>query len=235
METLNGKKVSIVLPSEMSDENKDRILRGAEKLFSRYGIKSITMDEVARQLAISKKTLYQFFPNKDELVYQVAERHLIEDSKRWIENQDVTNSALEEVIGMSMCLRREMSEMHPAMVFDLQRMYPRAWGLFEGQKTELFYKSIKRNLERGIREGHYRDTLDLDLMARLRFELIKVSFDPEVFPPEMFPLAYLHGQLLEHFVRGLLTESGLHEWNLLLADKEAIESIEKKINTLYLK
>lgn len=228
-------KVSIVLWPIMSDENRDRILRGAEKLFSRYGIKSITMDEMARHLAISKKTLYQFFPNKDELVYQMAERHLIEDTKRWVENQDVTNSALEEIVGISMCLRRELSEMNPAMVFDLQRMYPRAWGLFEGQKNELFYNSIKSNLIRGIKEGYYRANLDIDMMARLRFELIKISFDPEVFPPELFPLAYLHSQLLEHFVRGMLTETGLHDWNLLIADKDALETIEKKINTLYLK
>lgn len=219
----------------MSDENRDRILRGAEKLFSRYGIRSITMDEVARHLAISKKTLYQFFPNKDELVYQVAERHLIEDAKRWINNQDISASALEEAIAISYCLRRELTDMHPAMIFDLQRLYPRAWGLFEDQKNDLFYKTIKANIARGIREGHYRDNLDADLMARLRFELIKISFDPDVFPHDKFPLAHLHTQLLDHYIRGMLTESGLHEWNLLNTDKDALEAIEKKINTLYLK
>ena len=196
----------------MEEEAKNRIVKGAEQLFYRYGIKSITMDEVARHLAISKKTLYQFFENKDELVYSVAQGRLAADCIELDQVVAKATSALHMMVLMTEELRKHVGAMHPNLIYDLQRFHPRAWSLFSDHKENVVEAYIELNLRNGIREGSYRPTIDVPIMARARMQLTVATFDPAIFPPEQFPLAKLQLQLLEHFVLGLLTDQGRQQW-----------------------
>ena len=214
-------KVSIVLRHILmitpADTTRFKIMKGAEQLFSRYGIRSITMDEVARHLSMSKKTIYEIFPNKDELVFQVAQHHLEEDCLKWQAAHREATSALHEMMLMTKSLHHEVKDFNPTLVFDLKRFHPRAWALFEGQRESLFEESIKANLERGQKEGHYRNDLNPSIIARMRFEIEIMGFNPDIFPHDRYPFAEVQMQLLEHFIRGLLTDTGHHAWDELKA------------------
>ena len=202
----------------MINPTRTRILAEAAELFHKYGIRSITMDEVARQVAISKKTLYLLFENKDELVYQVAQEHISQDCARWdaIEHLAAGN-ALEMMLQLTQLLCKEVGDLNPSLIYDLQRFHPRAWALFTQQKEAVFEATLRANLERGMREGYYRADIDPAVMARLRFELVKMGFDQSIFPQEHYHFASLQAQLLEHFVRGLLTPAGTQAWDALKA------------------
>lgn len=208
----------------MTDPIRQRILEGAEQLFFRFGIRSISMDEVARHLAMSKKTLYQHFENKEELVLQIAQKHVDEDCAKWgqLHATSEGQGALVEMMMVTQMLRKEMAEINPIIVHELKRFHPKAWRLFEAQRDNLFEQSIISNVTRGKAEGVYRQDLDAKVMARFRFTMVTMSFDPEVFPPQDFDFALVQEQLLEHFVRGLLTDTGAQAWQALKADPDAI-------------
>ena len=200
-----------------ADTTRYKIMKGAEQLFSRYGIRSITMDEVARHLAMSKKTIYEIFPNKDELVFQIAQQHTAEDCSKWETAHREATSALHEMMLMTQSLQKEMKDFNPALVYDLKRFHPRAWQLFEDQRESLFESSIVGNIERGQAEGHYRPDVNAAILGRVRFELISMQFNQKTFPPERFVFSEVQMQLLEHFVRGLLTTKGHQAWDDLKA------------------
>jgi TetR/AcrR family transcriptional regulator, cholesterol catabolism regulator len=200
----------------MSNGIRERIMEEAEKLFNRYGIRSITMDEIARHLGISKKTLYQWFENKDELVYGISQAHTETDCANWERVQAMGGSALDEMLEISNILRKEVEGLNPSLVYDLQRFYPRAWQLFEQQRESVFERTIEYNILRGIREGYYRKDLNVKILSRMRVDGVLRSFNPDIFPPETFQFAVVQHAMLDHFIHGLLTDKGQKEWHELL-------------------
>ncbi|MEJ1928773.1 TetR/AcrR family transcriptional regulator [Nostoc sp. NIES-2111] len=231
LETLNQKKVSLVLHPlymSMQDPTRTRILEGAEQLFFRYGIRTISMDEVARHLAMSKKTLYQHFENKEDLVFQIAQKHMDEDCRTWeqLHAQCVQASALVEMLMLTQMVRKEMADINPIIVHELKRFHPRAWKLLENQREDLFEKSIISNIVRGKTEGFYRADVDPKVSARARMIMLLMSFDPDVFPPTEFEFAHVQDQMMEHFVRGLLTEKGIREWEQLKKDPNPLAHLK---------
>lgn len=214
----------------MGEDLINRIITESSKLFHRYGIKAITMDEIARNLAISKKTLYQFYPNKDELVHQVGLFHVEQDRKRWCNNPFPAESALEQMVMVTVCMRQEFAEMNPALIYDLRRNHPRTWALFESQKNDIFAGVIRDNIIRGMKEGHYRPDLNVEVMVTLRMELLEMGMNPDIFSPEKFNLQQVQMEMLEHFVRGLLSEKGLQRWLAIKNDNTLLETIENQIN-----
>ncbi len=191
-------------------EVKDRILKGAEELFMQYGFRSISMDDIAKHLSISKKTIYQFFEDKDEIVYLVAKGHFEKEEQTC--NMDVFESAenpLDELMRVSKFIKTNAVNINPAIIFDLQKYHPRAWEIFKEFKQGFILKHILRNLNKGIEEGLYRKDIDVDILARLRLEEIQLGFDTSIFPPARFTLYDTQHQLLEHFIRGIVTERGL--------------------------
>lgn len=178
----------------------------------RFGIKSITMDEVARHCNISKKTIYQFFPDKDALVKEVMIVHMQEDLCHM---QDIYNqgySALEEVLKISEYMKKDMAEIHPSVLFDLKKYHSAAFEIFESHRDKHFMQSVVRNLEKGIQEGVYRPEIDIHLMARLRVLEVESMFSLDLVKETKNDLAYVQLQFIDHFVRGLATEAGLKEW-----------------------
>lgn len=193
-------------------DTKDKILSNSEELFMRFGIKSITMDEVARHCNISKKTIYQFFPDKDALVKEVMERHMQEDICMIQSLYDGKCSALEEVLKISEFMAKDMEDIHPSVLFDLKKYHSSAYEVFEKHRDTHFMDTIIRNLERGIQEGVYRKEIDVKVFARLRVIEIEAMFNPGLLNGKYFDLAKVQLHFIDHFVRGLVTPLGLHEW-----------------------
>ncbi|QOI97790.1 MAG: TetR/AcrR family transcriptional regulator [Flammeovirgaceae bacterium] len=187
---------------------KDKILKGAEDLFMRYGVRSISMDDIARHLGVSKKTLYQHFADKDELVLMVSRSHLERNITQFDGIRDDSKNPIEELARISVCLKQSMEALNPTLLFDLQKFHPKAWSEWINFKGKYLRESIVRNLNQGITDGYIRPDVNPEVMAAMRIELVQLAFNPDIFPSNRFRLAEVQEQIFDHFVYGLVTDKG---------------------------
>lgn len=189
-------------------EAKERILVKSHELFNRYGIRSVSMDDIAAQLGMSKKTLYQYYVDKDELVNAVF-TEVMENNKQecGLARANGTNAIHEVFLSLDM-LQEMLENMNPSVLFDMQKYHPSAFKKFQDYRNNFLYKLIRENLERGISEELYREDIDIDVLTRYRLHSIMLSFDSEVFPNNKTNLVYIEQQLLEHFLWGLASPKG---------------------------
>ena len=189
-------------------EIKDRILNHAQKLFTRNGIKSVSMDDIAADMAMSKKTLYKWFENKDRIVQAAMARHLEGTQCDCTAMIQTATSAIDELFRMLEWVKQQFSNVHPGIFYDLQKFHPATWQLWQAHKNEFILSQIIENLRRGIAEGLFRADLDLDVIARLRLAQIELQFDPDLYPPREFANERVSVALLEHFMLGVATLKG---------------------------
>lgn len=190
-------------------EIQERIVFKSDELFRKYGIRGVTMDDIARQIGVSKKTIYQFFPDKDELIMAVTRFNLDanENEVKCCSGMEADN-AVDEMIKAIDSLTNMMQGYNPVMFYDLQKYHPKAWQLFADFKNTFLFNTILANLERGIREGLYRNDFDLEIVALMRLEQIDMVFRLEVFPPARYQITKVMAQLTEHFLYGVVTLKG---------------------------
>jgi AcrR family transcriptional regulator len=187
---------------------KSRIIKGADDLFTKYGVRSISMDDIARHLSVSKKTLYQHFADKEDIVTLACKAHLDKHTKEIDEIKDNAKNAIEELANLSVCLKKNMQDMNPSLLFDLKKYHPKAWSVWLDHKNKFVRDSVVRNIKQGIEEGYYRPEINGQVIAAIRLELLQLAFDEEVFPREKFRLSEVHIEIFDHFVYGLVTEKG---------------------------
>jgi AcrR family transcriptional regulator len=189
-------------------ETKDRIVQGAEELFFKYGIKSITMDDIAKHLAISKKTIYQYFSDKNELVETLMSVNLKKDECEFKQIQSDSENMVVEVFNMMKHMGVMFSKVNPNIFYDLQKYHPNAWKLFKTFKQDTMAKMVESSLERGIKEGLVRPDLNAKILSRLRIEQVEMGFNSEVFPPDRFKLVEVQVAMIDHFLYGICTLKG---------------------------
>jgi AcrR family transcriptional regulator len=193
-------------------EVKDYIVAEADKLFCQYGFKSVTMDDIAKHLGMSKKTIYQHFSDKDELV-----TILIKDK---LGNQDCTmdtcsanaENAVEEIFFAINNIHELLTNMNPKLFYDLQKYHPKAWLLFKDFKEQKLGKTILANLERGIKEGFYRPEIKTDILTQMRLEQVDLLFSGQHTHYVMnnkYNIAQVMVELTEHFLYGICNTNGL--------------------------
>jgi AcrR family transcriptional regulator len=189
-------------------EIRKKILKGAESLFMKYGVRSISMDDIARHLSVSKKTLYQHFADKEDIVTMTCQAHIVEMSSEFEDIQKSAKNAIDELAKISICLKESSEEMNPSLLFDLQKYHPRAWSVWLNHKNNFIRESVIRNLKQGIEEGYFRPEIDKQVIAAIRLEMVQLPFDERVFPPSQFKLSEVQMQIFDHFVYGITTEKG---------------------------
>jgi AcrR family transcriptional regulator len=187
---------------------KEKIQKGAEDLFMRYGVRSISMDDIARHLSVSKKTLYQHFADKEDIVTITCKAHLDRNADEFQSIRKTAKNAIEELAILSVCLKRNMQDMNPSLLFDLQKYHPKAWNVWLNHKNKFIRETVVRNLKQGIEEGNFRPEIDPEVMAAVRLEMVQVAFNEDIFPRERFRLPDVHMQMFDHFVYGLVTDKG---------------------------
>lgn len=200
-------------------EIEEKIITGSRALFSRYGIKSISMDDIARHLSISKRTIYQFFVCKDSLVYKVCQQHLSDTENYMLKLEQQAGSAIEELIGINEYLKKELLTLNPSLLYDMQKYHRKSWDMFLEHKRSVLQESVRKTIIRGMAEGSFRTGLNADILAILRMEVVQLAFNPDIFAPSKFDFAQLQLHLLDHFIRGLLTPAGLQSWENALQAK----------------
>ncbi|MGC4022823.1 MAG: TetR/AcrR family transcriptional regulator [Cyclobacteriaceae bacterium] len=187
---------------------KDKILKGAEMLFMKYGIRSISMDDIARHLGVSKKTLYQHFVDKDELVTMVTESHMASNKKLYESIRKQSENSIDELHKIGMHVRRHIEEQNPSLLFDIQKFHPKAWSVWTEYKNNYIHSSVVRNIKQGIKDGLIRSEINPDIFAQFRLATIQVCCDDQYFPHDKFNMAEVQSQVFEQFVYGLCTEKG---------------------------
>ena len=180
-----------------------------ENLFLRFGIKSITMDDVAADLGISKKTLYQMVQSKDELVVKVLENHISRETTKCLQLSSVAQNAIEEIFIILDANTHELAQMKTNIINDLQKYHREAWLLIRGFQYEFVFKVIRENLVRGRREGLYREDFDIEIIAKLHLATAFSMFDTDLFPDSTTSRLLLFREYMMHYLHGIVSAKGL--------------------------
>ena len=175
----------------------------------RYGLKSVTMDDIAREIKISKKTLYKYVSDKNDLLCRVMEGHCAVENMVTDQICATSSNAIDEIIGIGKHVSSQLKTMHPSIHYDMEKYYPEVWKIFENHKGGHIYQCVMNNLERGIKEGLYRDNLNVRVIAKLYLSKIDLVFDSSVFPVNEFNFAEVYMELIRYHIRGVASEMGL--------------------------
>lgn len=184
------------------------IFKKVETLFLRYGIKSVTMDDIARELGISKKTIYQYVSNKNELVHRVMQAYIDRDSREIKELKQGAKNAIEEWTRIFNYSCNVFVDFNPNILYDLQKYYPEGWQAFEAYKHKHIYSVVLHNLQRGIEEGLYRNNINPEVIAGIYINKLEAFVDINNFPSRGITIQEIFDHLIEYHLRGIASAKG---------------------------
>jgi TetR/AcrR family transcriptional regulator, cholesterol catabolism regulator len=185
-----------------------KILGASAELFSQYGFKTITMDDIARRAGISKKTLYQHFANKQEVV---------NESVVWYKSQMTQNcsavladaeNAIEAMVRIFAFFDNVNKRINPMAMFEMQRFFPEAYKIFREMLLDKDVVMLRENILWGMKEGLYREDINADLMARYRLETSLLILQPNLLVNDRNSLMSVALEIGEHFLYGIMTPKG---------------------------
>lgn len=202
-------KVSIVLRSIMAElDTKQRIQKAAHDLVMQYGIRSVSMDDIAANLGMSKKTIYQYFKDKDELVEAVVDEVIETNQCACKQDIDQSENAVHEIFLVMDMMAKMLKTMNPSILHDMQKYHPAAFSKFKKHKNEFLYNVCRQNLERGVMEELYRPEIAVDILCRYRVETMFIPFNTEFQQSLKQSLAKIEEEILVHFLFGLVSQKG---------------------------
>lgn len=189
-------------------EPQEKILKISLELFFKYGIKRVTMDDIAKELGMSKKTIYHYYKEKDDLVNQlcIVEMKKQEEIFKNIEKQSI--DPIHEIIIISNTVSEMMQHINPIFFLDLQKFHSNAFLQFQKFKDECAYKDLLRNIKSGKEIGVYRNDIDEEFTARYRLAQIDMLMFGNYFSFEKISFTQSHQLLLDMFVHGICTLKG---------------------------
>lgn len=171
------------------------------------------MDEIATELGISKKTIYQHFIDKDDIVYQFTLSDMNSKKCQWEGIQLELPNPIERMVKSIELFKQAFNEMNPYTLFDIKKYYPRAWELIHQHKYTFVLQCIKNDLHEGMECGIFRDDLNVDILSIMRLEQVQMGFDQAIYAPNLFSFIDVQIEFLNHFIRGILTQKGLEIYN----------------------
>jgi AcrR family transcriptional regulator len=190
-------------------ETQIRILTKSHELFMLYGIRSVSMDEIANHLGMSKKTIYQYFKDKDALVEGVINIEIEMHQDEFSKYAAISENAIHEIFLTLDTVEEMLKHMNPSVMFDLQKYHSTAFEKFRTHKNTFFYDIIKANIERGKQEGLFRADIHVDVLTRFRLANMFLMFDFEHFPSNKFTPIQIISETTDNFLHGMSTQAGL--------------------------
>ncbi|MFP4288132.1 MAG: TetR/AcrR family transcriptional regulator [Bacteroidales bacterium] len=191
-------------------EIKNKIRERASELFFKYGIRSITMDEVADSLGMSKRTLYESFKNKEELLkecieYQYEKNIAIRDQLM----KDYSKDPLEVLFQTFRATVINLNSIHPNFFNDIQKYHSHLWKDHVKSKQEEGIESTSALIENGIAAGIFRKGVDAQILSRLIHASMEQMSTQDIFPETRFPRSEVFQQVFLNFIRGMASKEGL--------------------------
>lgn len=200
---------------------KNNIIEKAQDLFFKYGLKSITMDDLARELGISKKTLYASFNNKQEIINIITVKLIEEHEQNCEKIEREADDAVQEVLIYINSLKSIFQQFNYKVIFEMKRYYSESWEIFKNYKNEFLTKRIKNNLNRGIKEGLYRNNINVEIISKLRIEQMQIASNSTLFPSSNFNKKEVSRELFLQVLYGMSTIKGHYLINKYLEVNEA--------------
>ena len=188
---------------------REKIILKSTDLFLNLGFKSVTMDDIANEMGISKKTIYQHFQNKTKLVEATA-LHVFENISQGIDCIcELDKNPIEEIFEIKRFVMHNLKDEKSSPQYQLQKYYPKIYATLKKKQFEKMLGCVTQNLQRGVAQGIYRDTIETDFIARLYFNNMISLKDQDIFPRENFSMPMLMNNYLEYHLRGICSEKGL--------------------------
>lgn len=191
------------------EDQKKAIVEAALGMFNRYGIRSVTMDDLSSELSISKKTLYKFFDNKADLVHQCGELLFEKIYSSLMEIHENAESAIDELFQVDEVVWRMMEGHNPGMRYQIQKYYPKTFDHFFQGRKEMIQKLISENIERGKADGCFRKDADTNVISYLYCSKVESMPEEESEFLDRRSMRYVSRQALIYHIRGLATPQGL--------------------------
>ncbi len=188
---------------------KSQILENVHQLFFKYGIKSLTMDDIARELGISKKTLYQFVTDKTDLVKKVLNYDSELRKKEFEAIFTAGKNAIEELVEVQQVVHEIMCNHNPATFFDLKKYYPDLYRSYLEDKFKFLHQYILENLIKGKEQGYYRNDLNEIIISKHTALRIFQMILTDMLDIHEFTSDEYFTEILIYHIRGIASEKGL--------------------------
>ncbi|MCF8378546.1 MAG: TetR/AcrR family transcriptional regulator [Bacteroidales bacterium] len=179
------------------------------ELYRKYGVKSVTMDDIARELGMSKKTLYSLVTDKRDLIEKILEVEFSENLKGFVGIQSSGQNAIEELFSVHNFMKSQLKFHSHAFEYDLKKYYPEIYNSLMEKKREVMYKSVLENINRGKKEGIYRMELKGELISSLYIARMESTKDNNVLSLEYFITPEIFQEYLIYHIRGIANNKGI--------------------------
>lgn len=189
-----------------------KIIDISADLFLKYGVKSISMDDISKAVGVSKKTIYENVANKAELISAVVTDFILKEK---IEIDKIVNDskdAIDEMFKIANHVLYFLRNIKPSLTYDLQKYYRASWQIIEQIHFGFIRSVIKTNIQRGIKEKVYRDSLNDEIISRLYLSSAKMMTQEDFFPLKEFNKAELYAEFISYHMFGILNEKGLKKY-----------------------
>lgn len=197
-------------------ESITKIIIAAQKLFMRFGIKSVSMDDIARELGVSKKTVYKYFSSKKELVKQIL-LHQFDEENRVLEGIKAKRvNAIEEMLMITAYVKEVLSQYKPTIIYDLRKYHKEAWNVMEEMHKKCVFGAIRENIVQGKKEGLYRSELNPEMIAQIYTTVTLSMFSESGITHYTESLVPIYKTYIDYHLHALMTPKGLkiHEKHL---------------------
>jgi AcrR family transcriptional regulator len=203
------------------NEEYNSLLERVSCMYHKYGIRSVTMDDVSRELGISKKTLYQYFIDKNDLVSKIIDLEVTQRNKQFQQIFNNNLNAIEELLEVSKMVNLMLKEYSPAIDYDLKKYYPHVHEKIHLVKSRRMYEMVLQNMKKGKMEGIFREEMNEEVIAKLHVSRIIASTDNSLFSADEFFSSTVFFEVFIYHIRGIANEKGLKilEQNLELLEK----------------
>lgn len=185
-------------------------------MFLTIGVKSVTMDEIAAEMGISKKTIYAHFSTKTKLIEATA-LYVFEKISTGI--QEIRNDdkgPIEELFEIKEFACQNLKDEKSSPQYQLQKYYPKIYSTIKEKQRHILEELTKENLQKGIKEGVYREDLPVEFISQIYFLGIVGIKDREFFGEGKFSMNDLTNMHLEYHLRAIVTNKGLQKLEALL-------------------
>ncbi len=188
---------------------KEKIIHTATDLFLNFGFKSVTMDDISHKLGISKKTIYQHFKNKTQLIEATTSSVFLTISTGIDAICSAKKNPIDEIYEIKVFVMQHLKDEKSSPQYQLKKYYPKIYTALNKQQFNLMQKCVIQNLQRGIKLGWYRNDLDVDFIFRIYFQSMVAIKDKDLFPQQKFAMPNLMDYFLAYHLRGICTAKGI--------------------------
>jgi AcrR family transcriptional regulator len=190
------------------EEKEQKILIAAWELFKKYGIRNLNMDEISRQLGISKKTLYRYVKNKEDLLKRSFFLALELEKEGQCHMHETYDNPIDEMLAVNESICKSNKDLNPIAVFELKRYYPSLYDEIFSSKLDYVKGYILQNLEKGVANGLYRDNMNIEIIARMYVGRMQTIVNEEIFPGNDYSFNEIVNESIRFHIYGIVSQKG---------------------------